>query len=107
MNIFEFIQQMNEWGHKKVPFLFIVDFEMEKPVIIRMSDINPADIMFDVQGFSNVQPGSGKQAITVSSFPDSFEVYKNKFDKVFHHLRYGDSFLTNLTVKTRIEIGHS
>jgi len=107
MNISEFTNQMNEWGHEKVPFVFIVDFEMEKPVIMRMSDVNPLDIMFDVQGFSNVQLSSVKQAIAVSSFPDSFEVYKSKFDKVFRHLRYGDSFLTNLTVKTRIEIDHS
>ncbi|HZX75109.1 MAG TPA: aminodeoxychorismate synthase component I, partial [Cyclobacteriaceae bacterium] len=39
--------------------------------------------------------------------PISFEEYKKKFNKVFHHLSYGDSFLTNLTVKTRIETNNS
>lgn len=107
MSISEFKNQMNEWGRLKVPFLFIVDFEMEKPAIMRLSDVDAMDIMFDINDFSNVQSDLKKQAIAVSSFPNSFEDYKNKFDKVFQHLHYGDSFLTNLTVKTRIETNHS
>ena len=42
MNISEFRQQMNKLGQAKVPFLFVVDFEMEKPVILTLSDVDPA-----------------------------------------------------------------
>ena len=33
--------------------------------------------------------------------------YKKKFDKVLGHLEYGDTFLTNLTVKTEVKLGCS
>ena len=36
MNISEFTNEMNRWGHAKVPFLFMVDFEMEKPLLVEL-----------------------------------------------------------------------
>ena len=107
MNISEFAKRMNEWGHEKVPFLFIVDFEMERPIIIKISDIDQSKISFSINGFTNAKTYLEKKDISVSAFPDPFVEYKKKFDKVFRHLNYGDSFLTNLTVKTRIEVNHS
>jgi len=109
MNLSEFTYQMNKWGHLKVPFLFIVDFEMEKPVILKISEIDSSKIFFDVNGFSNISATAnrGDKKTSLKSFPDSFSHYKNKFDKVFQHLHYGDSFLTNLTIKTRIETDQS
>ena len=107
MNISEFRQQMNEWGQAKVPFLFIVDFEMKKPILVKISNVNPSEILFDINGFTNVTPSPKKSKVSLSTFPVSFEGYKKKFDKVFQHLSYGDSFLTNLTMKTRIETSNS
>ena len=107
MNILEFRQQMNEWGQAKVPFLFIVDFEMGKPILLKLTDIDKSEILFDVNGFSNTKSTLTKSNVSLSTFPISFEEYKKKFNKVFHHLSYGDSFLTNLTVKTRIETNNS
>jgi para-aminobenzoate synthetase component 1 len=102
MTISEFTEHMNNLGRTRVPFLFMVDFEMEKPVILRASGIDAGAIMFDINGISNVQPARTKASVAISSYPDSFETYKRKFDKVSHALHYGDSFLTNLTIKTRI-----
>ncbi|MDQ2655822.1 MAG: aminodeoxychorismate synthase component I, partial [Bacteroidota bacterium] len=35
-------------------------------------------------------------------YPPHFDDYKKKFDKVWSRLTYGDSYLTNLTVKTKV-----
>jgi para-aminobenzoate synthetase component I len=108
MNISEFKNQMNKWGQEKVPFLFMVDFEMEQPKIFRLSDIDQAEILFDVNGFTD---GSGSfessKFTSIEKQPIPFADYQKKFDLVFKHLEYGDSFLTNLTVKTEIKIDHS
>lgn len=40
-------------------------------------------------------------------FPGSFQEYEARFNRVQHHLGYGDSFLLNLTVKTPIGLNCS
>lgn len=110
MNIEEFIHTMNEWGQAKVPFLFMVDFEMNQPKIMKLDSIDKTKIRFDINGFSNTaSPGSGKNISdsTMEKFPLSFEKYKEKFDQVSEHLSYGDTFLANLTIKTEVKLKHS
>jgi para-aminobenzoate synthetase component 1 len=99
----EFRQTVNQWGQHKVPFLFIVDFEMEKPMAIRLADISPDKLLYDVHGVTNAPAHHPK--ISTGGFvrhPITPEAYAEKFNKVLYHLRYGDSFLTNLTIKTKI-----
>jgi para-aminobenzoate synthetase component I len=101
----QFRDQMNHWGREGVPFLFIVDFEMRKPLIMRLDDVNPNDIRFDINGYSNTQKVAGHNSPSiVSKRPVSIENYRKKFDTVFHHLNYGDSYLTNLTTRTEVVI---
>jgi para-aminobenzoate synthetase component 1 len=105
MTIQQFRDIMNIWGHQGVPFLFIVDFEMKKPVIMRLDEINPAEIQFDINGYSNTQQESvRKSPFIISKRPISLENYQRKFDYVFHRLNYGDSYLTNLTSRTEVVV---
>jgi para-aminobenzoate synthetase component 1 len=105
MTIQQFRDIMNIWGHQGVPFLFIVDFEMKKPVIMRLDEINPAEIQFDINGYSNTQQESvRKSPFIISKRPISLENYQRKFDSVFHRLTYGDSYLTNLTSRTEVVV---
>ena len=105
MNILEFKELANQWGGNKIPFLFIIDFEMEKPLISPLSDIDP-EILFEINGFGNANQVTPKinSLINIETCPVSFEVYQEKFAKVFEHLVYGNSFLANLTIKTRITL---
>jgi para-aminobenzoate synthetase component I len=105
MSISAFTSEMNRLGQEKVPFLFVVDFEMEKPLLIRLTDIHAGQILFDANGFTNALPGlKTPQRIVIEKFPVAAKEYKKKFHKVFHHLEYGDSFLTNLTIKTEVKL---
>lgn len=100
----EFTEQLNQWGKSGIPFVFIIDFELQKPLAFRLADIDPQQLQFNLNGFSNCQshPVSAI-ALQVDSFPISLNEYQKKFDKVYKHLAYGDSFLTNLTVRTPIQ----
>jgi para-aminobenzoate synthetase component I len=100
----EFISQLDQWGAEEVPFLFIVDFEFEKPWVSKLDSINSSEILFDIEGFSNCsEPLSPSSEIyQLNPDPITFEAYRGKFDIVYRHLNYGDSYLTNLTTKTRI-----
>jgi para-aminobenzoate synthetase component 1 len=109
MTISNFIEIMNTWGHNKVPFLFAVDFEMEKPWIISLKEIDPAEIRYDIHGFTNA-PGTSflrSPVLPMQKWPLPLTMYEAKFDIVFKSLGYGDSYLTNLTMKTAIDPGVS
>jgi len=108
MIISEFVNQLNEWGRTKIPFLFLIDFEMEKPRAWRLDQVDPNEILFSFNGFSNVLARKNSlKDVQLSPFPISLSKYKKKFDVVFDHLLYGDSFLVNLTVKSRVEVDAS
>jgi para-aminobenzoate synthetase component I len=112
MNIEDFKLILNQWGQKQVPFLFIVDFEMEKPLAWKLSDVQSDELLFDINGFTNASTfdvdACGQDFFfEVNRSSLSIEEYQKKFEQVFHHLNRGDSFLANLTIKTKIEINRS
>jgi para-aminobenzoate synthetase component 1 len=104
MTLATFIDTMNTWGQNKVPFLFMVDFEMEQPIIKKLDEIDSSTLLYDINGFSNTSAASRNVSRCIDISPISFEIYKKKFDLVYDRLAYGDSFLTNLTVKTPITL---
>ncbi len=64
--------------------------------------------MYDIGGRTNVAFGEPvPAAIEFSLSPPQFSDYKPKFDTVWSHLVYGDSYLANLTMKTEVSTSHS
>jgi para-aminobenzoate synthetase component I len=111
MNIAEFITLLNGWGRKGIPFLFLVDFEMKKPLAIRLDELDPEKILFHINGITNAKTNAGRKAIAASKeiigiCPIPMQEYHKKYEKVIQHLAYGDSYLTNLTVETGIQLLH-
>ncbi|MEJ0028953.1 MAG: aminodeoxychorismate synthase component I [Bacteroidota bacterium] len=88
----------NEYWRKKKPFVFIIDFELKKPKIWPLPS---NEILFEFNSKGNNKP------IELATEPIPFDTYKTKFDVVMDHLLYGDSFITNLTIKTKINLNVS
>jgi para-aminobenzoate synthetase component 1 len=107
MTIPEFESQLNQWGCEQVPFLFLVDFEMENLLAWKMNEV-PSDVMFSIGDISNTSSSKEKgNATLLVKHPISFSEYQAKFEFVKNRISLGDSYLTNLTVKTKIEIDRS
>ncbi|HMQ00424.1 MAG TPA: aminodeoxychorismate synthase component I [Cyclobacteriaceae bacterium] len=98
---------MNKWGRERVPFLFLIDFELKRPKLWRLSDIKPEELLFDINGFSNATKQTVGKRVHLKKYPITFEAYQQKFNLVKQHLHYGNSFLVNLTCKSRIELNLS
>lgn len=108
MTIEQFREKMNKWGRERVPFLFIIDFEMKKPVIVRLEDVDASKIQFNINGFTNSIALPPKKTVSVLlKKPVAPDVYQKKFATVYDRLSYGDSYLTNLTSRTEIAINCS
>ncbi len=100
-------ERMNRLGSKRIPFLFIIDFDMWRPVILPLAEVDPAEIRYNFNGRTNDPPpaaGSGTHmpALSIVPHPVSFEAYREKFDAIQRHLKDGDSYLVNLTQPTPI-----
>ncbi len=96
---------MNKLGSEKIPFLFMLDFELEKCKVFRLDDIDAEKLLYDIQGQSNkAHHGPLPEKPTLEKFPIPFESYLHKFESVMHRINRGDSFLTNLTCSTPINI---
>jgi para-aminobenzoate synthetase component I len=103
VSIGEFAATLNQWGKQKIPFLFLVDFEMEKPLVFRLEEIDAEKILYEVNGVTNSNNREiENKPINFLKFPPPFEEYQKKYELVRSHLAYGDSYLINLTIKTRV-----
>jgi len=98
------IQKMNDYGRKGVPFLFIIDFEMQMPAVFSFDEIDRTRIYFNVNEFKNIPAAKLFPAkFTFNKYPVSKEEYTEAFLKVQEQLKAGNTYLLNLTFPTRIE----
>jgi para-aminobenzoate synthetase component 1 len=48
---------LNQLGKKKIPFLFIIDFDLQKYSITPLNQLNVNNnILYSIDGFSNIVP---------------------------------------------------
>ena len=94
-------QTINDMGRANIPFLFIIDYELNVPHCYALSDI-PKSICYSLHEQTNVDA-----SVFLQSIPLSLQNYCKGFDKVQNYLRRGDSYLVNYTVETPIETDDS
>ena len=86
------------------PFFFLIDFEMEKPIICPVEEAQKLGFHFEIKGFRNFQLQDRKPApvpLLVSPIPKA--VYAKSFQKVIKEIYRGNTFLLNLTFPSTIE----
>lgn len=95
--------QMNRCGEKGSPFLFILNFELTEGYFIE-NPLAQNSILFRMNGIGNNTDilCANTDQIRIDMFPLSADEYKKRFDIVRNGLYSGNSFLTNLTLKTEI-----
>lgn len=98
-----FAETLNDWGARRIPFLFLVDFEMKKPRAYPLDEVDAQSILYDINGQRNYIPSVAEAApVGLIKFPIPYKDYMEKYDRVRSHLAYGDSYLANLTIRTKV-----
>jgi len=99
----EFLALMNRYGADKIPFLFVVDFNMKHPEIHKLNSI-PDGLKFVTPLISNVNHArTFVNPVSLKKHPVSFDTYSHAFKNVHHNICLGNSYLLNLTFPTIIE----
>lgn len=100
----DFVHKANEFGSIGLPFFFMIDFELEKPIILPLDQLADEGIFFDFEGQTNsTKTKNLNEEFTFVKHPVSREVFTGAFNKVLENINYGNSYLTNLTFASEIE----
>lgn len=96
---------INKLYKEKIPFLFILDFELQKPLVFRLDEL-PEEIQYQTplshrEGSNNTDT-QVLDNVFLERYPMSQDQYAIGFNKVLQHINYGNSFLLNYTCATPI-----
>lgn len=98
-----FSREVNQLAAEGKPFLFIVDFEIQKPLVYALGDL-PTGISVKMSGMNDPDTyNSRSRKLEFKSSPVSFKEYSSAFDIVKENIGHGNSYLLNLTFPTNIE----
>lgn len=98
------IIKMNEFGSKRIPFIFLIDFDMETPIVIRAEEAAEHGIWYSFGPHSNcIFHDKPILSYKWTKHPLPFESYSQAFLKVQNELLLGNSYLLNLTFPTSID----
>lgn len=96
---------MNRWAEAGIPFLFIIDFEQKKPLIFRLGEIDPQRLLFNINGITNCNNHINLQKeLLLLKYPEKYENYLIKFNRVKDEIDFGNSYLLNLTCSTPVDL---
>jgi len=104
------IRQINNLAKKGTPFLLIVDFEMNMPLLFPLEEL-PLNIRFSTPGNSSaekpnphpVKPLLKENRIEFKAEPVSYQRYRSGFNHVRENALAGKTYLTNLTYPSKIK----
>ena len=99
----EIIAQLNLWGKQGRPFVFLIDFLAQKPMVFLLS--NPQNQLFwEIPGYSNpIKKRPETRLEWWDTTPVSFEQYSLGFREVIKRIHNGDTYLLNFTQPTQVE----
>lgn len=96
-------EKLNKLGSNKEPFLFIISYDLKEFYVEKLSNL-PKDIKYKLNA---KHTSKIKHKTTLLKEPISFKEYKKKFDFLQEQIKMGNSYLLNLTAKTKIKTEYS
>lgn len=93
-------EKLNKFGFEKEPFLFVISYDFSKFYIEKISQIS-SNIKFQLDEKENLEKSFKKTKL--EKFPLTFKEYEKKFDILQEEIKKGNSYLLNLTAKTKIQ----
>lgn len=95
---------MNVLGTAKTPFFFLISFDQQSSIVVPIANLDE-NIAFKINDFRHEPSHTRKpEKLThFKSYPMAIGQYNIAFDIVMDRIKYGDSYLVNLTIPTPIQ----
>lgn len=99
---------MNSFGCRRQPFLFGLDFAVKTGFFVEPENASKSGIYFNINGNGNkLEAETGFSPVVLNKYPVQFSIYEHAYSIVRRNLMAGNSYLTNLTFETEIELNHT
>jgi len=90
---------LNKYGSLDEPFFFCISYDLSNFFVKPLNEL-PSDIKYSINEKVSSKVTKNHRIIKE---PISYEEYKKRFDFIQEHIRLGNSYLLNLTSKTKID----
>lgn len=98
-----FFDRMDEYTRHSIPYFFCIDYELEKPVIHTLENL-PSDIRLSLPIYStSISNFSSSRKIHFEKEPYGYEAYRHAFTQIQTGIKYGNSYLANLTFPHKLK----
>lgn len=98
---------MNTYGGNAQPFVFVVDFDLQHPLVFPLREAREQGVLFSFGGYSNHDSAELLQPLPAEvqwePQPVPFQCYGEAFQIVMDELHAGNSYLLNLTFPTPVQ----
>jgi para-aminobenzoate synthetase component 1 len=88
--------KLDYFGKLKIPFFFVISYDTSKWDIIPLNDL-PKDILYNID-----DKNMYKNNLKLDCSMVKFSKYKKQFNSVIKNIKNGNSYLLNLTSKTKL-----
>ena len=96
------VNRMNKLGAQGKPFVFIIDFAFEKPLVFDLNDT--PHLLWKTPDSANYKyEAIQEKQVAWNISPVGYANYQHAFELVQHHIHSGDTYLLNLTMPTQVE----
>ena len=100
----EFIEKANFYGERQTPFVFLFDFELNKPLLYTLKEAAKHTVLYQVKNIKNYKfKAVSDDRPRLDIFPIEYKEYLKAFDLVMKNILAGNSYLLNLTFPTTIK----
>lgn len=103
----DWVSSLNAYGSKSEPCFFLIDFEMKNVIVRPMHSLGDLSFEFNGVNGGNYIPSEISRKVLLNKYPIDYKNYLGQFMTVQQHIKYGNSFLINLTHKTPIDLNMS
>ncbi|MXV37771.1 aminodeoxychorismate synthase component I [Flavobacteriaceae bacterium Ap0902] len=104
----QWVEKLNQLGAAREPFFFLIDYANTKGEVYLIENLGGNNISFEFPNvYTNSPSLSENLGVKLASNRIDFKTYTKTFDTVMFHLNRGDSYLTNLTFATPIDLNVS
>ena len=99
----ELEEKLNNLGSLKEPFLFVISYDLKKFYIEKLSNL-PKNIKYKINSNTSSKI---KHRTKIEKYPIKFYEYEKKFNLLQEQIKMGNTYLLNLTAKTKIQTEYS
>jgi len=108
MKLEDFIESANSYGKRRIPFLFLIDFELKKPFLIKLDEAVEQSVFYQIAGTTNYRIEAPPfKHLKLDVYPTDYDQYLKSYELIMKNILAGNTYLINLTLPTKISANHS